>query len=247
MPPRFSYDQVDSTNERAFAALASGDARHGDIHVARAQTAGRGRHGSPWVSEDGGLYLSVVLLPKAPPPPAALTVAGGLAVLDAVRDLGLEGAHLDWPNDLMCGAAKLAGVLSETRGLDPTAPHYVLGVGLNVTQTEFPTPLSTAREVTSLARLGITSRVDEAEAALTARLVKRTEQVSRRALAALATDYLAAIRLPTGSGVRVRVGTEDVEGELQALDLVHGLSVLPAGRADGALRRIPLELVRALR
>ena len=94
------HGAVDSTNERAFAAIQSGSALHGDVHVASGQTLGRGRLGRTWVSpEREGLYLSVILLPGPPPiEPAALTMASGLAVLDAVRALGLLGARLDWPN-----------------------------------------------------------------------------------------------------------------------------------------------------
>ena len=70
MPVTFrviEHGTVDSTSERAFAALACGEARHGDVHVATAQTAGRGRRGASWSSaKDAGLYMSVVWLP--PPP-----------------------------------------------------------------------------------------------------------------------------------------------------------------------------------
>ena len=109
---------VDSTNERALAAVAAGRAQHGDLHVARGQSAGRGRRGSTWVSsDDAGLYASLVLLPAPPaPPPPAVTMLAGLALLDAVHDLGLSRARLKWPNDVMIGERKLAGVLVESRG-----------------------------------------------------------------------------------------------------------------------------------
>ncbi|NOT31225.1 MAG: biotin--[acetyl-CoA-carboxylase] ligase, partial [Planctomycetes bacterium] len=157
----FQHGIVDSTNERALAAIASGEARDGDVHVAEGQSAGRGRLGRSWSSPAGeGLYLSLLLLPRAAPNPAALTMAAGLGVLEGVRALGAEAARLKWPNDVLASDergtdAKLAGILVETRGLDPLRPHAVVGVGLNVLQRAFPAELVRERAVTSLALLGL--------------------------------------------------------------------------------------------
>ena len=129
----FRYDTVDSTNERALAALLAGDALDGDVHIARAQTAGRGRLGRRWESPPGeGVYLSLIVASTLVPPVGALTLAAGLAVLDTCAALGAQGAMLDWPNDGVVGDAKLAGILTESRGLDPAAPAWVVGVGLNI-------------------------------------------------------------------------------------------------------------------
>src|SRR5262245_62468054 len=104
--------EVGSTNERALASVADGSARHGDVHVAEGQTAGRGRLGRSWASASGeGLYLSLVLLTERAPSPAALTMGAGLAVLEGVRSLGVRGAQLKWPNDVLASGAKLAGIL----------------------------------------------------------------------------------------------------------------------------------------
>ncbi|HVS19810.1 MAG TPA: biotin--[acetyl-CoA-carboxylase] ligase, partial [Planctomycetota bacterium] len=123
LPPArvLHHEIVDSTNERAFAALAAGTALHGDVHVARGQTAGRGRRGARWVSSAGeGLFASLVLLPAPPAPPApAITMFAGLALLDALHELGLVRARLKWPNDVVVGDAKLGGCLVESRGFQP--------------------------------------------------------------------------------------------------------------------------------
>ena len=239
---QFRHGTVDSTNERAFAGLAAGTARHGDVHVALEQTAGRGRRGRTWVSPPGeGVYLSVILMPAAPLSPIALTTGAGLAVLDAVRALGLSGAGLAWPNDVMVGRDKLAGILVETRGLDPLRPHYVVGVGLNVAQHSFPVDLTRERGVTSLALCGVTASVRSTQDVLLARLADRLELASvdsRR----LADDYLAACGL-RHRRVRVATGPEIVEGELLELSLEEGLTVRePAGTT----RRLALEFVRSV-
>lgn len=237
------HGRVDSTSERAFAAIASGEARNGDLHVADEQTAGRGRLGRAWSSPAGeGLYLSLVLLP--PPPawnPAALTMAAGLAAFDAAEALGVRGARLKWPNDLVVGDAKLAGVLVETRGFDAARPHYVVGLGLNVRQRRFPPELLAEREAASLALLGLDVAVDDARRAATDALVRRVDRLPL-AHAELAADFLRATRL-AGASVRVQVGEVEHRGRLESVSVAEGVEV--RGEDDG-VRRFPLEIVRAL-
>lgn len=241
MTRRFHHGVTDSTNERAFAALAAGEALHLDLHVAHAQSAGRGRRGRPWVSAPGGgLYASFVLLPAHPLPPAALSVAGGLAVLDAVRGLGLGDARLKWPNDVLVGDAKLAGILVETRGLDPTRPSYVLGVGLNVGQREFPADLAEERPVTSLALEGRAVGVPEAERALVDRIAQRLLQAEDD-LERLAADFLQATGLAAGP-VEAETNDRSWRGEIRSLSLTGGLRLRTA---TGEVQ-LALEHLRAL-
>lgn len=239
------YDVCDSTNERAFAAIADGTARHGDAHVASSQTAGRGRRGRAWFSPLGtGLYASVVWSPRGPsasPEPAALTMAGGLAVLDAARALGIEGAWLKWPNDLIVGDAKLAGVLVEARGLDPARPTYVVGVGLNVRQTEFPAELLAERPVTSLALLGIDTTIDAASEHLLGALADRLPTTSTDPTG-LARDFLDATGL-AGASVVVDGPDGEVTGTVRGLTIETGLRLdTDVGPTD-----VPLALVRSVR
>lgn len=224
MPRIFRYDRADSTNERAFEALAAGTARDGDVHVAREQTAGRGRLGRAWESAAGeGLYLSYVHRPEPTEelvPPPAITMGAGLAVFEAVRALGLAGARLDWPNDVVVGDAKLAGILVESRGLDPRAPAFVVGVGVNVAQRAFSAELLRERAVTSFALEGVDSTPDELLEALVPRLVVRLPRDGGE-LDALAHDYLSAAEL-IGARVSVRTGTEEHRGLLLGVDLASG-------------------------
>ena len=234
---------VDSTNERAFAALAAGSALHGDVHVAEGQSGGRGRLGKKWESPRGeGLYLSAVLLPRSAPPPAAWTVAGALAVVDATADLGVAGVGLEWPNDVVVAGAKLAGVLVETRGWDLERPAYVLGIGVNVGQREFPRALRARRAATSLALLGSALELGRVEAALLRRLAERVEQVEHEHHAQLAADYLAASRL-AGRTVRATTAEGTLQGNLVELSLTGGALL---ATADGAHQRIALEFLREL-
>ncbi len=239
------HDVVDSTSERAFAALAAGTARHGDVHVARAQTRGRGRFGRTWHSApDEGVYMSVVLLPPPPPwNPSALTMAAGLALFDTAEKLGARPCALKWPNDLLVDGAKLAGVLVETRGLDPVRPHYVAGFGLNVKQRAFPPTLVAERHVTSFAGIGLSISIEDAIAALVTALADRFEDVvhGRERIAA---DYLRASHLAE-TPITVSVGALQHSGSVVELSVDEGLLLRDErSRTD---TRIPLEFVREIR
>lgn len=238
---RFHHGVTDSTNERALAALAQGTARHGDLHVAHAQTAGRGRLGRKWHSDEGaGLYISMVLLPDRAPAPAALTIAGGLAVLDAVHGLGLVDACLSWPNDVVVRGAKLAGILVETRGFDPRRPAYVLGMGLNVAQQTFATDLGRERKVTSLRLQDVHVSIPEAERAFVDRLEARLEQISRDP-AQLERDYVESAGL-SGGPIEAVDSRRRLRGQLISLTIDAGLYL----EVDGEPEHFPLEHLRGL-
>jgi BirA family biotin operon repressor/biotin-[acetyl-CoA-carboxylase] ligase len=233
---------VDSTNERALAAIEAGTALHGDVHVARGQSAGRGRRGARWESAEGqGLYASLVLLPEPPAPPApGITMLAGLALLDALRALGLSRARLKWPNDVVVGEAKLGGCLVESRGFQADEPHFVVGFGLDVAQREFPATLKAERPVTSLALERVETNPQLALEALLAALPRRWQQLVLRP-AEQAGDYLTAADL-TG---RVRVDGPDgaLTGRIVALDARAGLRL---ALEHGGDEQIALEHVRAV-
>jgi BirA family biotin operon repressor/biotin-[acetyl-CoA-carboxylase] ligase len=142
------YRTIGSTNDVA-ASLAAGPASEGAVVIAEAQTAGRGRRGHRWFSPPGsGLYVSVVLSParaRASPDRATalLTLSAGVALAEAIeRSSGLVPA-IKWPNDLLVGRRKLAGILAE--GVAPPAggavTSVVLGYGINVSRTAYPPEL----------------------------------------------------------------------------------------------------------
>jgi BirA family biotin operon repressor/biotin-[acetyl-CoA-carboxylase] ligase len=232
---------VDSTNERALASVAGSRARHCDVHVAEGQSAGRGRLGRSWVSPPGeGLYLSLVLLPARPPSPAALTMGAGLAVLEGVHALGVPDACLKWPNDVLAAGAKLAGILVESRGLDPARPHAVVGVGLNVLQRSFPPELAAERAVTSLTLLGCRVTREQALEVVLAHLAPRLE-LACSTPERIAADYARASEL-AGHAVRIRRGTSLLTGRLESLTLA-GLELALEG---GGRTLVPLEHAQAV-
>jgi BirA family biotin operon repressor/biotin-[acetyl-CoA-carboxylase] ligase len=128
-------DSVDSTNRYARDAAASGTPE-GLVVVADHQTAGRGRAGRSWDAPPGsGLLLSVLLRPRGLDPARLhlVTAAVGLSAVAALRTVAGIGADLKWPNDLLVGDRKLAGILGEALGVGTgSAGAVVVGIGLNV-------------------------------------------------------------------------------------------------------------------
>jgi BirA family biotin operon repressor/biotin-[acetyl-CoA-carboxylase] ligase len=140
---------VGSTNAVALEAGASGYPE-GSVFLAEEQTAGRGRGGHVWYSEQSqGIYCSVLLRPQLPPDQVLLlSLAAGLAVRSAVEDITGLQADLKWPNDLLLGGKKFCGILTELQWDGTRARHAVIGMGLNVNHASFPDPLRD--EATSL-------------------------------------------------------------------------------------------------
>ena len=131
---------VDSTNAEVLRRMAAGGGG-GMVCAAERQTAGRGRRGRRWQSPGGGnVYLSVGWRFARAARGAeegggmgalsGLSLAVGVAVIDALEDCGVAGCSLKWPNDILFEGAKLGGILIEMAGGD--AGRAVIGVGLNV-------------------------------------------------------------------------------------------------------------------
>jgi BirA family transcriptional regulator, biotin operon repressor / biotin---[acetyl-CoA-carboxylase] ligase len=109
--------------------LKDTSAIEGDWLVTMEQDAGRGRQGREWLSEAGNFFGStLVVLAPADPVPQSLSLAAGLALIEAV-DLAVPGQPLmlKWPNDLMLANAKLAGILLERSG-----DRVIAGFGVNL-------------------------------------------------------------------------------------------------------------------
>jgi len=108
-------------------------AREGLVLIAREQTAGRGRLDHSWQSPPGGLYLSLLLRPPIPLARAnQLTMLVSLAAIDACRQVAGLQANPKWPNDLLLGRKKLAGVLTELENDGHRLRYAIIGLGLNV-------------------------------------------------------------------------------------------------------------------
>jgi BirA family biotin operon repressor/biotin-[acetyl-CoA-carboxylase] ligase len=169
--PLRAYRSLASTQTLARAWAAEG-APEGAVVLADHQTAGRGQHGRPWVAPDGAALLFSVVL--RPPLPVArwreIPLATGCAVAEALETVAPVRATLKWPNDVLIGERKLAGILAE--GVAGAPPLVIVGIGVNVSQQEPDWSPGLAGTAASLAGLGAEVARETALAAILASLAR---------------------------------------------------------------------------
>jgi BirA family biotin operon repressor/biotin-[acetyl-CoA-carboxylase] ligase len=221
-----SYDTLGSTNAEALVRARAGE--RGPLWItARTQTAGRGRRGSTWVSETGNLYATLLLTEPSPPAAAAqLSFVAALALHDAgaecVPQLG-PLLRLKWPNDLLLGGAKLAGILIE--GAHEPVFTTVIGVGVNCATH----PAGTPYPATDLAAAGALVTPDRVLAGLAAAMQRRLTQWGRgEGFAAIRADWLKRAA-GLGEAIRVRLPEREFSGRFEGLDDAGRLLVADAG------------------
>jgi len=228
-----------STNTEALAHLREGG---GPLLLSAArQTAGRGRLGRPWQSDDASLTFSLAL-----PLPAALDLSGlsltiGCTVADTL-DPGGERIRLKWPNDVFLDGAKLGGILIETAPLQHERRGVVIGIGLNLE----PLPAGADRSAFASGHAALQSLTPGATASAT---LDRLAPALRAVLADFETlgfgPWQAAFsRRDLAAGQRVRVGEQvgvargvSTRGEL-LLDTDAGIALVSGGELS--LRLAPV-------
>jgi BirA family biotin operon repressor/biotin-[acetyl-CoA-carboxylase] ligase len=157
-----AFDHIGSTNAEAMSRARDGE--RGPIwFVTSEQTAGRGRRHRPWIAPRGNLASSILELIDASPAVAAtLGFAAGLALGVALQKVSIEASlrsagsddmkfSLKWPNDVLAGRQKLAGILLEAEAVAGGQLAVVVGIGTNVVAA----PEGTPTPATSLAALGV--------------------------------------------------------------------------------------------
>ena len=204
-----AFPTIGSTNDRARVAALAG-APEGLLVMADAQTAGRGRRGRTWLAPPGGAILASVLLrPMAPPAEAfATTMIFALAARAAARAWGVP-ATLKWPNDVLVGPRKLAGILAEAGTTGERLDYIVVGFGVNVAFD--PAALGLEAVATSLAAEGGGAAPDRA--AVLACILAEAEARYRIWQAgdddAVWREWAAALTTP-GKPVRVEVAPDQI-------------------------------------
>lgn len=131
-----------STNNIALEGLESGKTSEGTIYITDHQTAGKGQRGNRWESQKGkNLTFSLVLKPfdLLVKDQFMLSMITSLGILDLLN-LYLENARIKWPNDLYVDGGKICGMLIQSLVREKKVEHAVVGIGLNVNQTQFGAP-----------------------------------------------------------------------------------------------------------
>lgn len=129
----YAFDSLDSTMDFAFR-LGTEGAPEGTVVCAEGQTKGRGRLGRSWSSPKAkGIYASIILRPALPPSVVSqLTLLSAISLCEAVKKICRLKASIKWPNDILVGDKKLAGILTELSAEMDRVRFVVIGFGINV-------------------------------------------------------------------------------------------------------------------
>jgi BirA family biotin operon repressor/biotin-[acetyl-CoA-carboxylase] ligase len=133
------FEETDSTNARA-KDLAARGAPEGSLVISETQGRGKGRRGRTWFSPPReGIYASLILRPAISPGKAPqITLLTAVAVAEVLLSLARLEVHIKWPNDIMVGGKKIAGILTEIAMEMDAVNYMVIGLGLNVNVALFP-------------------------------------------------------------------------------------------------------------
>lgn len=228
-------EKTDSTNIRA-RQLGDGGAPHGTLVVAKQQSAGRGRRGRSWDSPEGdSIYMTLLLRPDCAPNEAPmLTLVMAYSVAKAIKDCGIDGVQIKWPNDLVMNGKKICGILTEMSTEIDYINHVVIGVGINVNMEHFPEEIS--RTATSLR---IETGHPVRRSPLIAACMKRFEEnyerfMEKRDLSPFREEYN---RMLVNCGRQVRVLGAKESYEAFALG-INDTGELAVRRGDGRIEEI---------
>lgn len=228
------HDRLGSTNTEALDQARAGATGPLWI-VAHAQEAGRGRRGNVWASGPGNLTASV-LWPVAGVEPervAGLGFVAGIALAEALDEAcGTSGTFgLKWPNDVLAGSAKLAGILLEAETLPGRRRAVAIGFGVNVAEV----PRGFSGVAASLVGLGYATDAGTVLAGMTNKLAAAARIWDRgRGFLQIRERWLARAS-GLGSRIAVRSGTETLSGVFEEIDEGGRLVILAP---DGTRRTV---------
>jgi BirA family biotin operon repressor/biotin-[acetyl-CoA-carboxylase] ligase len=237
-----AFDRIGSTNGEAMSRARDGE--HGPMwFVTSEQTAGRGRRHRPWIAPRGNLASSILeVIDVSPAVAATLGFAAGLALEAALQKVSVEASlraagsddvrySLKWPNDVLAGREKLAGILLEAEAVAGGRLGVVVGIGTNV----IAAPEGTPTPATSLAALGVHIGAEELFAVLSDSWAEFRGIWDRgRGFGEIRRHWLERAA-GLGRGVAIHSGGTIVEG---TFDTVDEAGCMIVRTLDG--RRVPI-------
>ncbi len=233
-----TFDTLDSTNRIARERPAWHAVR------AKVQTGGYGRTGRHWISDPGGLWISAVL--PAPGPAARwaiLPLAAGWAVAGALTRLGVHNLRVRWPNDILVGPRKLAGLLLERF----SAETAVVGLGLNVHNRPEAADFSLAGQTTSLAALIPSApSVDDVARLMLDALRDMHAILMRDGFGPIANDLSARYLLPRDVSLTLHDASLPIIAHFHGIDAEGRLLVTGADGSEKAYAAHEVSLLREI-
>jgi BirA family transcriptional regulator, biotin operon repressor / biotin---[acetyl-CoA-carboxylase] ligase len=220
------FTEIASTNIHG-RALAERGAAEGEIVIAESQTQGRGRLGRRWESPScSNLYLSFVLRPKLLPRFAPqITLTAAVALVETVAAFLVRPPVIKWPNDILVGGKKLAGILTEAACDAQRVEYVILGIGLNVNYRAATMPDELRPRATSMADL---TGEDISRESVLVRLIQDLDrcygELEETGFDALQPRWEAHFGL-RGQLVRVELGDQVITGRALGIDREGALLV----------------------
>lgn len=211
------FEETTSTND-VIEKLARDGVKEGAVVFAESQTKGRGRLGRKWSSPTHkGLWLSILLRPKlSPQETTQLTVASATALRRAIKKVTGVAADIKWPNDLLIDGKKVVGILTEMSAEVDRVRHVILGIGVDVNQTDFPPEL---RAIATSLKAEAGEEISRAELAV--EILRELDfdyaRICTGEFAAVADEWETGCGT-IGKSVSVQMGSRLVRGIAEALD-----------------------------
>jgi BirA family biotin operon repressor/biotin-[acetyl-CoA-carboxylase] ligase len=213
------FEQTTSTND-IVEKLARDGVKEGVVVFAESQTKGRGRLGRKWISPARkGLWFSILLRPDLRPQETTqLTVASATALRRAIQtETGLK-PEIKWPNDILIGGKKVAGILTELNAELDKVRYVILGIGIdvNLDANEFPAELKKTATSLKIETGEAVSRAELAKAILR-ELDKDYSRVCGHFFADVAEEWEENC-VTIGKNVTVQIGDRKIRGRAESLD-----------------------------
>jgi len=213
------FERTTSTND-VIEKLARDGVKEGVVVFAESQTRGRGRLGRKWISpERKGLWFSILLRPDLRPQETTqLTVASATALRRAIQsETGLK-PEIKWPNDILAGGKKVAGILTELNAELDRVKHVILGIGVDVNQGAGEFPPELRKLATSLKiESGRAISRPELAAAILRELDFDYARICAGQFTAVADEWQAHCAT-IGNDVTIQIGGRKIRGRAESLD-----------------------------
>lgn len=210
------FETLPSTNTYIKEHLAL---PHGATVIARSQTAGRGRKGRTFVSDEGGLYMSLLLRRTLTAKTVGLlTSAAAVAVAEAIENLAPVSVQIKWVNDLLIHGKKVCGILAEGSVADGWA---IVGIGVNLAAVTFPKDL---KEVATTVQNECGKTVSPA--ALAAEILNRLEPILDTAEDGAFLEETRKRSAVIGKDITVYRGAETFPAHAVGIDQAGGLVII---------------------
>src|SRR5450631_3439305 len=213
------FEQTTSTND-VIEKLARDGVKEGVVVFAESQTKGRGRLGRKWISPaHKGLWFSILLRPDLRPQETTqLTVASAIALRRAVKSVTGLSPEIKWPNDLLIGGKKVAGILTELSAEVDRVRHIILGIGVDVNQDAAEFPVELRKTATSLKiETGETISRAELAVAILRELDLDYARICGGKFSAVADEWESGCAT-IGKNVTVHIGDRQIRGRAESLD-----------------------------